>query len=483
MELKNLENSFRYTKIVATIGPSTESYENLKKVIDAGVNVCRFNFSHGSHEEHKRKFDNIKRIEKETGKKIGIIADIQGPKLRIGKFKNEEETLENGQIFTFDNNEELGDKTRVNLPNITILNALKVGDFILINDGKIKVQVIEKDNDSVKTKVIVGGVISDRKSFNIPNTIVDLPIFTEKDLADVEYALSIGVDYIAASFVQNPKDIEYAKKLINGRAWLISKIERPSAAFEHLEKIIELSDAIMIARGDLGVEVKPEIVPILQKKMIKLCKEKRKPVIVATHLLETMINNTFPTRAEASDVANAVYDCTDCVMLSAETAQGKYPTETVEMMANIIKQVENDAEYKKYMQLSTSDLKNNTIGDIMTSVAADITYQTDIKATVTYTTSGTTAINLSKHKPNAPIVAVSTDERTVGRLTLCWGVIPQLVDETNSDKIDDISRGIVKKLNIAKENDKIILTFGKGTATSKTIFKQGSTTLVSVIDV
>ena len=483
MKLETLENNFRYTKIVATIGPSSESYENLRKCIDAGVNVCRFNFSHGSHEEHKRKFDNIKRIEKETGKKIGIIADIQGPKLRIGRFKNEEEVLDNGQIFIFDNNEELGDKTRVNLPNITILNALKVGDFILINDGKIKVEVIEKNKDSVKTKVIVGGVISDRKSFNVPNTVVDLPIFTEKDLDDVEYALSIGVDYIAASFVQTPKDIEYAKKLINGRAWLISKIERPSAAFEHLEKIIELSDAIMIARGDLGVEVKPEIVPILQKKMIKICKEKRKPVIVATHLLETMINNTFPTRAEASDVANAVYDCTDCVMLSAETAQGKYPVEAVEMMANIIKQVENDEEYKKYRQLSTSDLKSNTIGDIMTCVASDITYQTDIKATVAYTTSGTTAINLSKHKPNAPIVAVSTDEKTVARLTLCWGVIPQLVDETNSDKIDDISRDIVKKLNLAKENDKVVLTFGKGTATSKTIFKQGSTTLVSVIDV
>ena len=483
MKLETLENNFRYTKIVATIGPSSESYENLRKCIDAGVNVCRFNFSHGSHEEHKRKFDNIKRIEKETGKKIGIIADIQGPKLRIGRFKNEEEVLDNGQIFTFDNNEELGDKTRVNLPNITILNALKVGDFILINDGKIKVEVIEKNKDSVKTKVIVGGLISDRKSFNVPNTVVDLPIFTEKDLDDVEYALSIGVDYIAASFVQTPKDIEYAKKLINGRAWLISKIERPSAAFEHLEKIIELSDAIMIARGDLGVEVKPEIVPILQKKMIKICKEKRKPVIVATHLLETMINNTFPTRAEASDVANAVYDCTDCVMLSAETAQGKYPVEAVEMMANIIKQVENDEEYKKYRQLSTSDLKSNTIGDIMTCVASDITYQTDIKATVAYTTSGTTAINLSKHKPNAPIVAVSTDGKTVARLTLCWGVIPQLVDETNSDKIDDISRDIVKKLNLAKENDKVVLTFGKGTATSKTIFKQGSTTLVSVIDV
>ena len=252
---------------------------------------------------------------------------------------------------------------------------------------------------------------------------------------------------------------------------------------EYLEEIIELSDAIMIARGDLGVELNPQMVPILQKRMINICKQKRKPVIVATHLLESMTNNTFPTRAEASDVANAVYDCTDCVMLSAETAQGKYPIEAVKMMSSIIKQVENDTDYKKYIKSFTSELNENTIGDIITSVTADITHKSEVKAVLAYTTSGTTAINLSKHKPYTPIVAVSTNDKIAGKVTLCWGVIPKVVSETDSDKIDDLSRNIVKKLNLAKNGDKVVLTFGKGTATSNTVFKIGSTTLVSVINV
>ena len=481
MDNKNLDNNYRFTKIVATIGPATEEYENLKAVIEAGVNVCRLNFSHGTHEDHKKRFDNIKRIEKELGKKIGIIADMQGPKLRVGKFKNEFEILEDGQEFTFDNNEELGDNTRVQLPNVAILDALKVGDYVLINDGKMKVQVIEKSANAVKTKVIVGGKISDRKGFNLPNTVVDLPIYTEKDLSDLEFALSLGVDWVTASFVQTPDDVRNVKKIINGRAPLITKVERPTAAINYLEEIVELSDAIMVARGDLGVEVEPQMVPMLQKKMIKLCREKRKPVIVATHMLESMIDNTFPTRAEASDVANAVYECTDCVMLSAETAQGKYPVEAVKMMSSIIKQVEADPEYRNYIKTYTKDLKENTLGDVMTSVAADITNKTDAKAVFAYTTSGTTAINLSKHKPHAPIIAVTTEDKVAGRVTLCWGVTPKVVESTDSDKVDDLSRNIAKELGFAKEDDELVLTFGKGTATAKSIFTEGATTLVSVI--
>ena len=484
MDLKNLDNNYRFTKIVATIGPSTEEYENLKAVIEAGVDVCRLNFSHGTHEDHKKRFDNIKRIEKELGRKIGILADMQGPKLRVGKFKNEKEMLVDGQEFTFDNKEELGDNTRVQLPNVAILDALKVGDYVLINDGKIKVQVIEKTSGAVKTKVIVGGMISDRKGFNLPNTIVDLPVFTEKDLSDLEFALSLGVDWIAASFVQTPDDVRYAKKMINGRAALICKIEKPTAALDYLEEIVELSDGIMVARGDLGVEVEPQMVPLLQKRMIKMCREKRKPVVVATHMLESMIDNTFPTRAEASDVANAVYECTDCVMLSAETAQGKYPVDAVKMMASIIKQVEADPEYRKYVNTFTSELKERTLGDVMTSAAADITKKTDAKAVFAYTTSGTTAINLSKHKPNAPIVAVTTEDKVAGRVALCWGVTPKLVETiTDSDKSDDVSRSIAKELKLASDGDELVLTFGKSTTASKTIFTEGATTLVSVIKV
>lgn len=481
--MQNLENNYRFTKIVATIGPSTEDYENLKAIIEAGVNVCRLNFSHGSHEEHQKRFENIKRIEKELGRKIGILADMQGPKLRIGKFKNEKEMLVDGQEFTFDNKEELGDNKRVQLPNVAILDALKVGDYVLINDGKIKVQVIEKTSGSVKTKVIVGGMISDRKGFNLPNTIVDLPVFTEKDLDDLEFALSLGVDWIAASFVQTPDDVRYAKKLINGRASLICKIEKPTAAIDYLEEIVELSDAIMVARGDLGVEVEPQMVPLLQKKMIKMCREKRKPVVVATHMLESMTDNTFPTRAEASDVANAVYECTDCVMLSAETASGKYPVDAVKMMASIIRQVEADSEYAKYIANFVSEIKENNIGDIMTSVASEITKKTEAKAVFAYTTSGATAINLSKHKPCAPIISVSTDDKVAGKTALCWGVTPKVVSPTDADKVDELSREIVKDLNLAKDGDQIVLTFGKGTATSKSVFNEGNTTLVSVLKV
>ena len=297
----------------------------------------------------------------------------------------------------------------------------------------------------------------------------------------MEFALSLGVDWIAASFVQTPDDVRYAKKIINGRAALVCKIEKPTAALDYLDEIVDLTDGIMVARGDLGVEVEPQMVPILQKRMIKLCREKRKPVIVATHMLESMIDNTFPTRAEASDVANAVYECTDCVMLSAETAQGKYPVDAVKMMSSIIKQVEADPEYRKYVDAYTSEIKENTLGDVMTSAAAEITKKTDAKAVFAYTTSGTTAINLAKHKPNAPIVAVTTNDKVAGRVALCWGVTPVVVESTDSDKIDDLSRKIAKDLKLAKDGDELVLTFGKGTETSKSIFTEGATTLVSVI--
>lgn len=483
MLIENLDNNYRFTKIVATIGPSTQDYENLKAVVEAGVNVCRLNFSHGSYEEHKMRFDNAKRVEKETGKKIAIIGDMQGPKLRIGKFANGEEMLVDGQEFTVDSNEELGTNTRVQLPNIAILNSLKVGDYILVNDGKIKLQAIEEGEGYVKTKVIIGGMISDRKGFNLPNTVVDLPVLTEKDLKDLEYVLELGVDWVAISFVQTPQDIIDAKKIINGRASLITKIEKPSAALEHLDEIIELSDAIMVARGDLGVEVEPQMVPLLQKKMIKIAKEKRKPVIVATHMLESMIDNTFPSRAEASDVANAVYEGTDCVMLSAETAVGKYPVDAVKMMVSIIKQVEADPEYRKYVDLFTYDIKENTLGDVMTSVAADITKKIEAKAVFAYTTSGTTAITLSKHRPNAPIVAVTTSDKVAGRVSLSWGVTPYIVKSTDEDKIDDLSREIAKALKLANKGDELVLTFGKGTSTSQSVFSEGATTLVSVVKI
>ncbi|MDR2098938.1 MAG: pyruvate kinase, partial [Rickettsiales bacterium] len=371
----------------------------------------------------------------------------------------------------------------VQLPNIAIVDALKVGDFVLVDDGKIKLQVMEKGSHYAKTKVIVGGVVKDHKGFNLPNTIIDLPVLTEKDLADLEFAIGMGVDLVAVSFVQTPDDLREAKRIINGRVPVITKVEKPTAAMEYLDEIVDLSDIVMIGRGDMGVEVGPEKVPAIQKRIIRVCREKRKPVIVATHMLESMTEGTFPTRAEATDVANAVYECTDCCMLSAESASGKYPVEAVRMMDTIIRQTESDPEYRKYIENFRREIVNRTLGDSMTAAAAKVTDEVDAKAVFAYTTSGTTAISLSKQKPATPIIAVTTESRIAGKVGMAWGVRPVLVDETDSDKIDEISRKIAKDMGLAKEGDTLVLSFGKGTATSKSIFRQSATALVGVIKV
>jgi pyruvate kinase len=481
MERYNSSNRFRFTKIIATLGPSTQTYETIKSVIEAGADICRLNFSHDTQEVQKAKFDIVKRIEKELGRKIPVFADLQGPKLRLGEFKDGKQVLENGQEFTVDNNPELGDNTRVRLPNIAIVDALKVGDFVLIDDGKIKLQVIEKGSHYARTKVIVGGVVKDRKGFNLPNTIVNLPVLTEKDLKDLEFAIGMGVDLVAVSFVQTPDDLKKAKETIAGRVPVITKVEKPTAALDYLEEIVDLSDIVMIARGDMGVEVGPEKVPAIQKRMISVCREKRKPVIVATQMLESMTEGTFPTRAEATDVANAVYECADCTMLSAESASGKYPVEAVSMMDTIIRQTEADPEYRKYINSFQCDIKNHTMSDSMAAACAKVADEANAKAVFAYTTSGTTAISVSKRKPGMPIVAVTTEGRIAGKVGFAWGVIPVLVDETDSDKIDDISRKIVKDLGLAVAGDTLVLSFGKGTATSKSIFKESATALLSVI--
>jgi pyruvate kinase len=477
------KTNLRHTKIVATIGPATEDYETLKAAIEAGVSACRLNFSHDTGDVQGARIKTIRRIEKELGRKIPIFADLQGPKLRIGSFEGDKQTLEDGQIFTLDSNPKLGDNTRVQLPNIEILNALEVGHYVLIDDGKLKIQVTEKGKDYVKTKVIIGGVIKNKKGFNLPNTIVPLPVLTDKDKADLEYAISAGVDLVAVSFVQTPDDLKEAKRVIAGRLPVIVKVEKPSSAIDHLEEIVELSDVVMIARGDMAVEVGPEKVPAIQKRMIRVCREKRKPVIVATQMLESMIEGTFPTRAEANDVANAVYECTDCTMLSAESATGKYPIEAITMMDTIIRQTEADPEYRHYIEGFTSEIDNWTIGDAMATSVANIADEVDAKAVFTYTTSGTTAINVSKNKPDAPIVAVTTDPKIAGRVGMAWGVIPVVIDETDSHKIDDISRKIALEKGLAEKGDLIVLTFSKGTATTHKILTSSESMLVGVVKV
>ncbi|MDR1008788.1 MAG: pyruvate kinase [Rickettsiales bacterium] len=481
-----MTSPFRFTKIVATIGPSTEEYENLKKAIESGVDVCRLNFSHGTHEDHKKRFDNIRRIEKELGKKIPVLGDTQGPKLRVGNFEGGMAMLADGQDFIFDSDDKLGDSTRVKLPHPEVLKSLDIGHLVLIDDGKLKVQITEKGNGFVKAKVIVGGKIKDHKGFNLPNTIVPLPILTEKDLDDLEFMLGpdMGVDLVAVSFAQTPDDLRKAKEVIAGRAPMVTKVEKPTAAIDYLPEIIELSDVVMIARGDMGVEVGPEKVPAIQKRMIKLCREKRKPVIVATQMLESMIDGAFPTRAEVTDVANAVYEGTDCTMLSAESASGKYPFEAISTMAKIIREVESDPAYRCYVKNYNSDLTGNTIGDAMSLATSDIVKETGAKAVVAYTTSGTSVINISKHRPAAPIIAITTNAKVAGKMGCAWGVIPKVIEsESHADNVDDAVRAVVAKEGLAKPGELVVVSFAKGTAPAKDIFTHGATTLISVVKV
>ena len=328
-----------HTKILATIGPSSATREQIEKLLDAGADAFRINFSHGTHAEHKARIKIIRELEKEKGRFVSILADLQGPKLRVGSFKNDSILLKEGQEFRLDMNPELGDETRVCLPHKEIFEALKVGDELLLNDGYIVLTVKACDKKCAVTKVKVGGALSSHKGVNLPNTELNISAITDKDKDDLKFALKMGVDWIGLSFVQRPEDVLQAKKLVDGKAWIISKLEKPSA-IEQLSEIIQASDAIMVARGDLGVECPLQVVPVLQKRIISACRKYARPVIVATQMLESMIYNPTPTRAEVSDVATAVYDGADTIMLSAETAAGKYPVESVKMMHKIVNEVE-----------------------------------------------------------------------------------------------------------------------------------------------
>ncbi|MBR6327262.1 MAG: pyruvate kinase, partial [Alphaproteobacteria bacterium] len=303
------------TKILATIGPASASKTVLSRLIDAGADAFRFNFSHGTHQEHQARLEVVRRLSKQKGRHITVVADLQGPKLRVGRFKNGEVVLKKNDTFQFDLDEKPGDNTRVNLPHIEIFKAVKKGNKLLLNDGKIVLEVMAKDKSHIKTKVLVGGTLSDHKGVNLPNITLPISALTDKDKDDLKFALKIGVDWVSLSFVQKAQDVKDAKKLVGSKALIISKLEKPSAIAE-LDEIIALSDAIMVARGDLGVECPIETVPVLQKKIISTCRKYDKPVIVATQMLESMINDPSPTRAEVSDVASAVYDMADTVMLS-----------------------------------------------------------------------------------------------------------------------------------------------------------------------
>lgn len=423
----------RQTKIIATLGPASSSKEMIESLFDAGVDVFRLNFSHGSKEDHHQVLSWIRELELAKNQPIGVLADLQGPKLRIGKFKDQKIKLTKGQKIRFDLDPSLGDETRVYLPHPEIMKIMEPGNAILLDDGKVKVEIIKKGDGYLETQVKTGSELSDKKGFNIPGIIVPIPALTEKDKVDLEAALSMGVDWIAQSFVQRPEDVKQAKDLIAGRANLMVKIEKPSALVL-LEDIVEIADGIMLARGDLGVEIPPEDVPSVQKRVVRLVRERGKPIVVATQMLESMIHNARPTRAEASDVATAVYDGVDAVMLSAETAAGEYPIQAVEIMDRIAKRTEEDETYQTMMEAERPDALNSS-SDAITTAAYYVAQDVEAALIVNYTMSGSTALRTARQRPEVPILCLTPNLSVARKLTLSYGVYP--VHE--SEKIEDFT--------------------------------------------
>ncbi len=449
------------TKILATIGPASSSKEVLSKLIDAGVDAFRFNFSHGTHEEHQARYEIVRKLSKQKDRYVSVVADMQGPKLRVGVFEKGAVMLEKGQDFVLDANKVPGNNKRVNLPHPEIFEAVRKNDRLLLNDGNIVLEVKDKDATHIKTKVLVGGKLSDHKGVNLPNITLPISALTTKDKKDLAFALKMGVDWISLSFVQKAQDVKDARKIIGKKALIISKLEKPSA-LDDLEEIISLSDAIMVARGDLGVECPIETVPVWQKKIISACRRQAKPVIVATQMLESMIAAPTPTRAEVSDVATAVYDMADTVMLSAETAVGAYPVKAVEMMHHIIESVEHDTHFIECTAANEAHVcAMESLG--ITYAAKELSeVLPNVAAIVTFTNSGFTTFSMAKERPNLPIVAITPSEKVAFKMGIVWGARATVDPEVfkNFDRIEVIASKAVKSSGFGKKGDHIIITAG-----------------------
>ncbi len=429
----------RRTKIVATLGPSSSSPEILSRLFHAGADVFRLNFSHGTHEDHAARVAMIRALEEKLGRPIGILADVQGPKLRVGRFGGGRVHLQTGQHFRLDLNPTPGDSRRVNLPHPEIISAASIGATLLLDDGKLRLRVEHKRGDALETMVVVGGPLSDRKGVNVPDVVLPIPALTPKDRADLAFALDQGVEYIGLSFVQRPEDVAEARGLTDGRAWIMTKLEKPQAV-ENLDEIVRLSDAVMVARGDLGVELPPEEVPLAQKRIVRVARQMGRPVVVATQMLESMITAPSPTRAEASDVATAVFDGADAVMLSAETAAGQFPFEAVNIMDRIVARVEQDAGWQAHIEANRPDLERNS-ADAISAAAVQVCHTVSAEAIVAYTSSGSTALRIARLRPESPVLGLTPNLDTARRLALVWGVHAVLSPEVHS-MTDAVARAI-----------------------------------------
>lgn len=466
----------RHAKIVSTLGPATSSKEAIDRLFEAGADVFRLNFSHGSHDEHAERFRIIRELQSTHGRPIGIIADLQGPKLRIGAIADGPVHLQSGAAFRLDLDDMPGDERRATLPHPEVFEALKPGTTLLLDDGKITLQVSDCGPNFAATRVVNGGFLSDHKGVNLPDAVLSLSPLTSKDRFDLEFILSLGISWVALSFVQHPSDLEEAKRLIDGRAHLIAKLEKPSAV-RQLAPIVDLADGVMVARGDLGVEMQPEDVPVLQKRIIRACRSAGKPVIVATQMLDSMVDSAMPTRAEASDVATAVYDGADAVMLSAETAVGRYPVEAVAMMSRIIRRVESDTLQRAMMD-ATRTVPETSASASITSAARQVAETAPAAAIVTFTASGSTTVRVSRERPPMPILALTPNPRTARRLTLAWGVYA--LEVAPFDNIDEMIAAAVRialREGFAEAGDRLVVTAGTP------LMVPGHTNMLHVVEV
>ncbi|HYL50223.1 MAG TPA: pyruvate kinase [Stellaceae bacterium] len=449
----------RATKIVATLGPATATPEKIAALFEAGVDVFRLNFSHGVQGDHKARLDIVRALEKTTGRPIGVMADLQGPKLRVGTFAGGRVRLAEGAAFRLDLDKAAGDAQRASLPHPEVFAALAPETDLLLDDGNIRLRVEKCGKDFAQTRVINGGTLSDRKGVNVPNAVLPLSPLTTKDRADLTFALEMGADWIALSFVQRPEDVAEARKLIGNRAGVLVKLEKP-AAITKLNEIIELSEAVMVARGDLGVEMPPEEVPPLQRRIIGACRAAGKPVVVATQMLESMIRLPVPTRAEASDVATAVYEGADAVMLSAETASGEYPVEAVKMMDRIIRRVQADPAYFPSLH-ATAAASDHTPSDAISAAAGMVAHTIGAAAIMSYTTSGTTGLRAARERPDVPVIALTSNLSTARRLAIAWGLhCVHTADVNNFTDMVQKATQTAREEGFAEMGQRIVITAG-----------------------
>ncbi|MGC1466652.1 MAG: pyruvate kinase [Pseudolabrys sp.] len=449
----------RRAKIVATLGPASSDATMIGRLFEAGADVFRINMSHTSHDRMRELVATIRGVERDHNRPIGILVDLQGPKLRLGTFTGGSAMVKKGDNFVFDTDPAPGDATRVLLPHPEIFVAVEPGHTLLIDDGKVRLTVVAATSERIDARVEVGGKLSDRKGVSLPDSTIPFSALTEKDRSDLEAALEAGIDWVALSFIQRPEDIAEAKKITRGRASVMAKIEKPQAV-TRLAEIIDAADALMVARGDLGVEMPLEKVPAVQKQMTRATRLAGKPVIVATQMLESMINSPVPTRAEVSDVATAIYEGADAVMLSAESAAGQFPVEAVATMNRIAEEVEHDPGYRAIVTAQRAE-PEATGADAIADAARQIAETLDLSAIVCWTSSGSTGLRVARERPKSPIVALSPSDATARRLSLVWGV-HSVVTEDAHDQDDMVERAcrIAFKEGFAKAGQRVIIVAG-----------------------